>query len=319
MELLLWRGVSLNGWLMHSYSCWLTLGGNADALSLSPSPAASPSFGAIPASVSLGAIGRVRSRSSSTASLNSQGAYAVRREVRDLFEDLQDGHNLISLVEVLSGESFPRDRGQTRFHSIQNVQVVLDFLKYKKERLSDTDARFFKLFSVRRSFFFNLTSHGPEYPSFSYFFMLATADVVSGKSWLVPAVSPAFLDCGQLFLRSRISRMGLNAFPSIFVYSQIKLVNIRAEDIVDGNPKLTLGLIWTIILHFQVSHRFSCIRRAAFRYCYTSDTCGYRGGSLRLVGRCRAFPLLRPVPCEGYTHSWYFGGTFDGFLCRMGG
>lgn len=33
----------------------------------------------------------------------------------------------------------------------------------------------------------------------------------------------------------------------------IKLVNIQAEDIVDGNPKLTLGLIWTIILHFQVS------------------------------------------------------------------
>lgn len=39
-------------------------------------------------------------------------------------------------------------------------------------------------------------------------------------------------------------------------YKKIKLVNIRAEDIVDGNPKLTLGLIWTIILHFQVSHSF---------------------------------------------------------------
>lgn len=38
-------------------------------------------------------------------------------------------------------------------------------------------------------------------------------------------------------------------------YKKIKLVNIRAEDIVDGNPKLTLGLIWTIILHFQVSGR----------------------------------------------------------------
>ncbi|KAG8249076.1 Microtubule-actin cross-linking factor 1, isoforms 1/2/3/5 [Homalodisca vitripennis] len=35
-------------------------------------------------------------------------------------------------------------------------------------------------------------------------------------------------------------------------YKKIKLVNIRAEDIVDGNPKLTLGLIWTIILHFQI-------------------------------------------------------------------
>lgn len=40
-------------------------------------------------------------------------------------------------------------------------------------------------------------------------------------------------------------------------YKKIKLVNIRAEDIVDGNPKLTLGLIWTIILHFQVSNSFN--------------------------------------------------------------
>lgn len=28
--------------------------------------------------------------------------------------------------------------------------------------------------------------------------------------------------------------------------------NLGAQDIVDGNPRLTLGLIWTIILHFQV-------------------------------------------------------------------
>ncbi|KYQ50005.1 Plectin [Trachymyrmex zeteki] len=87
------------------------------------------------------------------------------RHVGDLFEDLRDGHNLISLLEVLSGEHLPRERGRMRFHMLQNVQMALDFLRYKK----------------------------------------------------------------------------------------IKLVNIRAEDIVDGNPKLTLGLIWTIILHFQVS------------------------------------------------------------------
>ncbi|EDO37708.1 predicted protein [Nematostella vectensis] len=34
---------------------------------------------------------------------------------------------------------------------------------------------------------------------------------------------------------------------------KIKLVNIRSDDIVDGNPKLTLGLIWTIILYFQIN------------------------------------------------------------------
>ncbi|XP_060807173.1 dystonin isoform X16 [Amyelois transitella] len=89
----------------------------------------------------------------------------VNRLVNDLFEDLRDGLNLISLLEVLSGEHLPRERGRMRFHMLQNVQMALDFLRYKK----------------------------------------------------------------------------------------IKLVNIRAEDIVDGNPKLTLGLIWTIILHFQIS------------------------------------------------------------------
>lgn len=43
-------------------------------------------------------------------------------------------------------------------------------------------------------------------------------------------------------------------FDSVFFpLWQVKLVNIRNDDITDGNPKLTLGLIWTIILHFQVS------------------------------------------------------------------
>ncbi|KAI5699740.1 hypothetical protein M8J75_007864 [Diaphorina citri] len=88
---------------------------------------------------------------------------ANNKHVNDLFLDLQDGLNLISLLEVLSGERLPRERGKMRFHMLQNVQMALDFLRFKK----------------------------------------------------------------------------------------IKLVNIRADDIVDGNPKLTLGLIWTIILHFQ--------------------------------------------------------------------
>ncbi|VDD76166.1 unnamed protein product [Mesocestoides corti] len=36
-------------------------------------------------------------------------------------------------------------------------------------------------------------------------------------------------------------------------YRKVRIVNIRPDEIVDGNPKLTLGLIWIIILHFQVS------------------------------------------------------------------
>jgi nesprin-1 len=33
---------------------------------------------------------------------------------------------------------------------------------------------------------------------------------------------------------------------------QIKLVNINSSDLVDGRPPVVLGLIWTIILYFQV-------------------------------------------------------------------
>ncbi|XP_026323222.1 utrophin-like, partial [Hyposmocoma kahamanoa] len=34
--------------------------------------------------------------------------------------------------------------------------------------------------------------------------------------------------------------------------SGVKLVNISAADVVDGNPKLILGLVWSIIVHWQV-------------------------------------------------------------------
>lgn len=38
----------------------------------------------------------------------------------------------------------------------------------------------------------------------------------------------------------------------LFCLLQVRLESIGAEDIVDGNPRLILGLIWTIILRFQI-------------------------------------------------------------------
>ncbi|KAI1288128.1 Nesprin-1 [Halotydeus destructor] len=37
---------------------------------------------------------------------------------------------------------------------------------------------------------------------------------------------------------------------------RVKLVNIHATDIVDGNPSIVLGLIWVIILHFHIQDYF---------------------------------------------------------------
>ena len=34
---------------------------------------------------------------------------------------------------------------------------------------------------------------------------------------------------------------------------RVKIVGITSDHIVDGNKKLILGLVWTLILHFQLS------------------------------------------------------------------
>ncbi|KAM3595755.1 uncharacterized protein V6R79_002337 [Siganus canaliculatus] len=141
----------------------------------------------------------------------------VRKHITDLYEDLRDGHNLISLLEVLSGVTLPREKGRMRFHRLQNVQIALDFLKQR----------------------------------------------------------------------------------------QVKLVNIRNDDITDGNPKLTLGLIWTIILHFQISE------------IYVSGESGDLTAKEKLLlwsqQATEGYPGLR---CSNFTSSWSDGRMFNALLHR---
>lgn len=49
--------------------------------------------------------------------------------------------------------------------------------------------------------------------------------------------------------------------------TQVTFENIGAEDIVDGNPRLILGLIWTIILRFQIQDIvIEVVRKFSFWY-----------------------------------------------------
>ncbi|XP_021406868.2 dystonin isoform X2 [Lonchura striata] len=145
----------------------------------------------------------------------NQHLMKVRKHVNDLYEDLRDGHNLISLLEVLSGDTLPREKGRMRFHRLQNVQIALDYLKKR----------------------------------------------------------------------------------------QVKLVNIRNDDITDGNPKLTLGLIWTIILHFQISdihvtgesEDMSAKERLLLWSQQTAE--GYAG-----------------IRCENFTTCWRDGRLFNAII-----
>ncbi|XP_038126650.1 plectin a isoform X6 [Cyprinodon tularosa] len=139
----------------------------------------------------------------------------AQRHITDLYEDLRDGHNLISLLEVLSGETLPREKGRMRFHKLQNVQIALDFLKHR----------------------------------------------------------------------------------------QVKLVNIRNDDIADGNPKLTLGLIWTIILHFQISD---------IQVNGQSDNMTAK--EKLLLWSQRMVEGYQGLRCDNFTTSWRDGRLFNAIL-----
>ncbi|XP_055981353.1 plectin isoform X18 [Sorex fumeus] len=141
----------------------------------------------------------------------------AQRHIRDLYEDLRDGHNLISLLEVLSGDSLPREKGRMRFHKLQNVQIALDYLRHR----------------------------------------------------------------------------------------QVKLVNIRNDDIADGNPKLTLGLIWTIILHFQISD----IQVSGQSEDMTAK-------EKLLLWSQRMVEGYQGLRCDNFTTSWRDGRLFNAIIHR---
>uniref|UniRef100_A0A8C4UVM1 Plectin n=1 Tax=Falco tinnunculus TaxID=100819 RepID=A0A8C4UVM1_FALTI len=156
-------------------------------------------------------------------------ARAAQRHVNDLYEDLRDGHNLISLLEVLSGDTLPRERdvirnlrlprekGRMRFHKLQNVQIALNYLKHR----------------------------------------------------------------------------------------QVKLVNIRNDDIADGNPKLTLGLIWTIILHFQISD-----------IQVTGQSEDMTAKEKLLLWSQRMVEDYQGLRCDNFTTSWRDGRLFNAIIHR---
>lgn len=45
-------------------------------------------------------------------------------------------------------------------------------------------------------------------------------------------------------------------FPASFLYCLLCFPHTGSGDIVNGDLKLTLGLIWTLILHYQISIGF---------------------------------------------------------------
>uniref|UniRef100_A0A915B3J8 Microtubule-actin cross-linking factor 1 n=1 Tax=Parascaris univalens TaxID=6257 RepID=A0A915B3J8_PARUN len=98
----------------------------------------------------------------------------------------------------------------------------------------------------------------------------------------------------------------------------VRTVNIRPEDIVEGNSKLTLGLIWTIILNFQVSVIKQ--RQLESSSCQVSEVLSSVDGvSARDALLQWAQDVTRGYPgvnVRNFTSSWRDGLAFNAILHR---
>ncbi|XP_036139723.1 dystrophin, isoforms A/C/F/G/H isoform X5 [Monomorium pharaonis] len=106
--------------------------------------------------------------------------------------------------------------------------------------------------------------------------------------------------------RMRVHHLNnVNKALQILEQNNVKLVNISSNDIVDGNPKLTLGLVWSIILHWQVHYHLKDLM-TELQQTNLEKT---------LLAWCRQNSQNYPgVDIKNFTTSWSDGLAFNAIL-----
>ncbi|XP_043556668.1 dystrophin isoform X1 [Chiloscyllium plagiosum] len=97
----------------------------------------------------------------------------------------------------------------------------------------------------------------------------------------------------------------VNRALQILQKNNVDLVNIGGSDIVDGNHKLTLGLIWSIILHWQVKNVMKGIM---------ANLQQTNSEKILLSWVRQSIHNYRPVNVVNFTSSWSDGLAFNALI-----
>ncbi|MEE6475119.1 hypothetical protein FKM82_010631 [Ascaphus truei] len=99
----------------------------------------------------------------------------------------------------------------------------------------------------------------------------------------------------------------VNRVLQILHQNNVELVNIGGTDIVDGNHKLTLGLLWSIILHWQVKDVMKAIM---------SDLQQTNSDKILLSWVRQSTRPYSQVNVLNFTTSWTDGLAFNALIHR---
>uniref|UniRef100_A0A674GPD4 Spectrin beta chain n=1 Tax=Taeniopygia guttata TaxID=59729 RepID=A0A674GPD4_TAEGU len=118
---------------------------------------------------------------------------------------------------------------------------------------------------------------------------------------------------GETLPRPTRGRMRIHCLENVekalrFLREQrVHLENVGSHDIVDGNPRLTLGLVWTIILRFQIQDISV----------ETGDTRERKSAKDALLAWCQMKTAGYPnVNVQNFTTSWRDGLAFCALIHR---
>uniref|UniRef100_A0A8C3V5V0 Spectrin beta chain n=1 Tax=Catharus ustulatus TaxID=91951 RepID=A0A8C3V5V0_CATUS len=118
---------------------------------------------------------------------------------------------------------------------------------------------------------------------------------------------------GETLPRPTRGRMRIHCLENVekalrFLRQQrVHLENVGSHDIVDGNPRLTLGLVWTIILRFQIQDISV----------ETGDTRERKSAKDALLAWCQMKTAGYPnVNVQNFTTSWRDGLAFCALIHR---
>nr|DBA14412.1 TPA: hypothetical protein GDO54_005386 [Pyxicephalus adspersus] len=179
--------------------------------------------------------------------INSQlSKHQQKSVVKDLYIDIQDGHILLDLLEVMSGEVLPREKGKNIFQSRSNVESALTFLGKRSIKLINIHVE--DIISGKPSIVLGLI-----WQIILHFHIEGLASILAGNDDLQPVTSDTKKEASPTASpspkRSAKSRWKISAKKVLLQWAQEQCARVGSINVTDFKSSWKNGQAFLAIIH----------------------------------------------------------------------